>query len=241
MDGPRYRLYYWPDIPGRGEFVRLAFEAVGAEYEEVVQHWDALSAPMLELDGQTLPRPPMAPPFLEVDGEIIGQTANILAFLGPRLGLVPDGNAERRWVNQLQLTIMDWAEEIHGTHHPVAPELYYEDQQSEARRRAGEYLKRRQPKYLAYFEHVLALGAGSWLVGDRLSYVDLSLFFMLRGLAFAFPAAMSGSAEHYPLLSGLDARVGSLDRIERYWSSSRRRKFKDGLFRYYPELDAGGN
>jgi len=27
-----YQLWYWPDIPGRGEFVRLALEAAEIDY-----------------------------------------------------------------------------------------------------------------------------------------------------------------------------------------------------------------
>ena len=33
----RYELYYWPGIQGRGEFVRLALEAAGAEYVDVAR------------------------------------------------------------------------------------------------------------------------------------------------------------------------------------------------------------
>ncbi len=32
-----YKLYYWPNIQGRGEFVRLALEEAGAEYEDVAR------------------------------------------------------------------------------------------------------------------------------------------------------------------------------------------------------------
>ena len=31
----RYELYYWPEIQGRGEFVRLALEEAGADYVDV--------------------------------------------------------------------------------------------------------------------------------------------------------------------------------------------------------------
>ena len=32
-----YDLYYWPGIQGRGEFVRLALEAAGADYRDVAR------------------------------------------------------------------------------------------------------------------------------------------------------------------------------------------------------------
>ena len=31
---PPYELLYWPGIPGRGEFIRLAFEAAGVSYKD---------------------------------------------------------------------------------------------------------------------------------------------------------------------------------------------------------------
>ena len=33
----RYELYYWPEIQGRGEFVRLALEEGGADYVDVAR------------------------------------------------------------------------------------------------------------------------------------------------------------------------------------------------------------
>lgn len=238
MTAQPYRFYYWPEIPGRGEFVRLAFEAAGVAYEEVIEQWDELSSPMLTLEGDRLERPPLAPPFLLHQGEVIAQTANILVYLGPRLGLVPEDPRDRRWVNQLQLSLMDWAQEVHDTHHPVAPELFYEDQSAEALRRCAEYLRRRQPKYLDYFDTVLARSQGPFLLGKALCYADLSLFFMLEGLAFAFPRSLKHS--RHPRLDQLRQEVLALEKLGAYWRSERRRPFADGLFRHYPELDALG-
>lgn len=236
-----YRFYYWPEIPGRGEFVRLAFEASGADYIEVVKDWAELSSPMLELEGRILPRPPLAPPFLVFGDEVIGQTANILAFLGQRHGLAPSDATEQRWLNQLQLSIMDWANEVHDTHHPIAPELHYEDQKSEASRRCRHYLKVRQPKYLDYFEQLILRSTGPYLLGRTVSYADLSLMFMIEGLQFAFPNAMRRDSQRTPLLFELAQTVLKQERIARYWNSSKRRPFKDGLFRHYPELDPAAN
>tara|TARA_R110000787_G_scaffold15088_38_gene46582 strand:- start:2542 stop:3285 length:744 start_codon:yes stop_codon:yes gene_type:complete len=243
MPGPspteaEYQFYYWPEIPGRGEFVRLAFVAAGVPFREVIRQWSELASPMLSLGDQTLPRPPLAPPFLKLGDEIIGQTANILAFLGQRHGLSPDDAPSQRWVNQLQLSIMDWANEVHDTHHPVAPELYYEDQTTEALRRTAHYLKVRQPKYLAYFEQVIRLSGGPYLLGKQLSYADLSLMFTIEGLKFAFPRAMTATTGQIPHLLELSRSVLSLDNIQRYWHSAQRRPLKECMFRFYPELDA---
>ena len=233
-----YELHYWPGIQGRGEFVRLALEAAGALYVDVAREDEG--AMMRRMRGPKEPRPPFAPPFL-VDGElVIGQTANILFHLGPRLGLAPDDEAGRLWVNQLQLTIADLVAEAHDTHHPVAVELYYEDQKPEAARRARSFREQRIPKYLGWFETVLhrAGGEKAWLAGEVLTYADLSLFQAVEGLRYAFPAAMAGIEPTLGRVVALHDRVGTLAPVAAYLASPRRIPFnEDGVFRRYPELD----
>jgi hypothetical protein len=36
-----YELYYWPGIQGRGEFVRLALEEAGADYQDMAREPEA--------------------------------------------------------------------------------------------------------------------------------------------------------------------------------------------------------
>ena len=127
-----YQLHYWPGIQGRGEFVRLALETAGAAYVDVAREPEAdglgMPAMMRFLEGADVPRPPFACPFL-VDGKrVIGQTAAILLYLGPKLKLAGAGEADALWVHQVQLTIADFVTEIHDLHHPVGGSLYYEDQ-----------------------------------------------------------------------------------------------------------------
>jgi len=237
------RLYYWPHIQGRGEFVRLALEAAGADYVDVarasVKRGGGREAVVAILQGQDA-RTPFAPPFVEIDGEWISQTANILAFLGPRLGLVPKDAAARRWANQLQLVLSDLVVEAHDTHHPIAKHLYYEDQRPAARKRAKAFIELRMPKYLAYFESVLTRNprGPTWTIGAAMSYVDLSMFQVLAGLQYAFPNAMARlEAEHTQLFS-LATRVSQVPTVARYLRSKRRIPFNpSGIFRHYPELD----
>src|SRR5262245_28886176 len=124
-----YELYYWPEIQGRGEFVRLALEDAGEKYVDVARQpgkGGGVPAMMTLLDGKQVPHPPFAPPFLRSGKLLIGQTANILLYLGARHGLAPAGEAGRLWTHQLQLTIADLIVEAHDTHHPIASGLYYE-------------------------------------------------------------------------------------------------------------------
>jgi len=238
----RYVLYYWPGIQGRGEFVRLALEEAGADYVDTALVPDrkgggaAALKPFLE--GKDVKRPPFAPPFLGAGRRIIGQTSNILLFLGPRHGLAPRDEAGRIWTHQLQLTIADLVDEAHDTHHPLGPTLYYEDQKTESRKRTEPFLAERIPKYLGYFERVIERnGRGPWMVGRSLTYADLSMAQVIEGLRYAFPNAMRRALAARPRLAQLAAAVFARPRIEAYVGSGRRLAFNnDGIFRRYPEL-----
>lgn len=236
----RYQLFYWPGIQGRGEFVRLALEEGGADYEDVART-AGVSALMAALEQGDAAHPAFAPPFLKAGKLLIGQTANILLYLGPRLGLAPAGEAERLWVNQLQLTIADMVSEAHDTHHPVASSLYYTEQKAEALRRARDFTANRMGKFLDYFERILAANPAGpqHLAGAALSYADLSLFQLIEGLDYAFPQAMKQLAPRLPRVLALRKSIASRPRIAAYLQSARRLPFnEDGIFRRYPELDA---
>jgi len=240
-----YELYYWPGIQGRGEFVRLALEEGGAEYRDIAllpeEQGGGVPALLKFLDGPDIARPPFAPPFLKAGRRLIGQTANILLFLGPRLGLAPRDADSRLWTHQLQLTLADFVLEIHDTHHPIGGGLYYEEQKAEARRRSREFLAQRLPKFLGYFERVIERNpdSGKWLVGKQLSYADLSMAQVVAGLRYAFPKASKKALRVCPGLRALQDAVFARPRIRRYVASGRRLAFNnEGIFRHYAELDA---
>ena len=237
-----YELHYWPSIQGRGEFVRLALEESGAEYVDVARlpddsgggarnlaTWMSYAAP-----------PPFAPPILKTDEFTIAQTANILQYLGQHHELAPGDQAGRLWINQLQLTLCDLVAEAHDTHHPVASGQFYEDQKPEALRRAKAFRQERMPKYLGYFQRILAANGagGAGLGGGPLTYADLSLFQVVRGLQYAFPEALAALAAKLPAVLALADQVARRPRIAAYLASPRRIPFNEqGIFRHYPELD----
>jgi len=227
----RYRLYYWPEIQGRGEFVRLALEYAGADYVDVLR---SRNGKFVEIKKFT----PFAPPYLVAGKRVVSQTANILLYLGPRLRLAPKAEAGQLWAHQLQLTIADWLAEVHDTHHPIGSGLYYEEQRREARRRAADFRAHRLQKYLEYFEWVLRRSGGPWLLGKALTYPDLSLFQMVAGLRYAFPKTLARQQKRYRRLVALHQRVAEHPRLATYLASARRIPFnQQGIFRHYPELD----
>ncbi len=234
----RYELYYWPEIPGRGEFVRLALEEAGAGYVDVARSARGIGnmMKMMEERGGT---PPFAPPFLKAGKLIIGQTANILLYLGSRHKLAPKTEGGRLWVHQLQLTVADLVDEIHDTHHPLGPTLYYEDQRPPAKRRTEEFWKERVPRFLGYFEQLLEDSSGAYVTGRRLTYVDLSLFQIVEGLRYAFPNRMKAFEGEVPHLVELHGRIAARPNIKAYVDSDRRVAFNEqGIFRHYKELDS---
>ena len=239
-----YELHYWPTIQGRGEFVRLALEAAGVPYLDV-----ARTAADADLGAQGLlkamadrhnSQPPFAPPFLKDGDVVVGQTAAILQYIAPPLKLVVRNERLRTWTQQIQLTIADLVDEVHNSHHPIANELFYEDQKPEALRRAGAFCSTRLPKYLQWFERIVVTNPAGprHLVGGKLSYADLSLFQVVEGLRYAFPKAAAQALAKTPGVVQLHDRVAKMPKVAAYLRSPRRLAFNEqGLFRHYPELD----
>jgi len=222
----KYELYYWPSIQGRGEFIRLALEDAVAEYVDVARRPNGMKAMQVQMKRNAI----FACPFLRAGTIVVAQTALILHFLGPRLGLAPKSEKAQLWLLQQQLTISDWLVEAHDTHHPVGNGLYYEDQKPESLRRAGDFRANRLPKFIDYFERLERPKA--------FTYLDLSLFQMVEGLRFAFPRAMK--TLRYPKLAALHDKVAARPRLAAYLASPRRIAFnQQGIFRHYPELDSG--
>lgn len=223
----RFELFYWPEIQGRGEFVRLMLEDAGAEYVDVAREPQGMPRMLALLKEQRA----FAPPFLKRGKLLLAQTPNILQHFAPELGLAKADGASRALLNQAQLTIADWLTEVHDTHHPIASSLYYEEQRAEALRRALIFRRERLPKFLSYFEAGVRARAA-------ITYVDLSIFQMIEGLRYAFPKAMKKLEPKYPGLVALHGRVARRPRLAAYLASDRRIPFnQQGIFRHYPELD----
>ena len=233
----QYELYYHAANPGRGEFIRLPLEEAKADWVDVARTPGGTEKVTRFMQDAAERHPPFAPPFLRHGELIVGQTANILLYLGPLLKLAPDDEQGRLWTHQLQLTISDLVQAIQHTHHPIAHGAYYDDQKPEALAYTKAFFAERIPKFFGYFERVL--GGREHMVGDRLTYVDLSIFFLLEGLRFSFPKRMKSAESAFPGIVALHDRVAARPNIAAYQKSPRHMAFNErGVFRYYPELDA---
>lgn len=209
-----------------------------AEVQRVCMNGDSLESD----EGNP---PVFSPPALRVkhDGRakplIISQTPNILIYLGDKLGLVGEGD-DKFWIQQLALTALDLNNEVHDTHHPIAVMQYYKDQKEESLKKAKDVRETRIPKFLSYFERTLkwnaTAGKHKYLVGDGLTYADTTVWQVLDGLSFAFPRELEARKKEFPEL--LTTFYESIkEELMEYLNSSRRLKYSDGVFRYYPELD----
>ncbi len=230
-----YHLWYWPDIPGRGEFVRLALEAGEIEYEDMAREKgaEALVEDMASRAGFK----PFAPPYLVEDDFCIGQTAHILAFLADRHDLGAGDLATDLQLIQLQLDVTDIVAEVHSVHHPVSGSLYYQDQMDAAYEAARHFREHRIPKFLDHFEQALEVHGGPFVLGEHWTHVDTSLFQVMEGLDYMFPNRMAEL--DYPRLELARGAVMEIEGIEAYLASDRRLDFnEDGIFRHYPELDS---
>ena len=230
-----YELWYWPTIPGRGEFVRLALEGAGVAYRDMARELGA-EALMKDLQGRGAIRQ-FAPPYL-VDGDLcIGQTAHILAYLADKHGFGAGDLPTDLELIQLQLDVTDIVAEVHNVHHPVSVGQYYEDQRDAAREAAKHFREERIPKFLDHFEAALGANGGPFVLGDKWTHVDTSLFQLMQGLGHMFPARMHEL--DYPRLNACREAVARIRGVAAYLASDRRMPFnQQGIFRHYPELDA---
>ena len=233
----QYELYYWPEIQGRGEFVRVVLEDAGCDYVDVARQPGGAQQLVAVLAGERDGVLPFAPPVLYAGALVVAQTVAITSFLGERHGLAPTSDAGRAAALTIALTIADLVAETHDTHHPIAVDKRYELQRAVAIERAAVFRQTRVPKFLGYLEANLARN-GDVLAGTSVSYADLAAFQVVAGLTYAFPRAMARVSDSIPRLHALCDRVAARPRLARYLASPRRLPFSEqGIFRHYDELD----
>ncbi len=232
-----YELYYWPTIQGRGEFIRLLLEDVGADYVDIIRKPEDQGGGREAMLGLLSETGQFAPPILKDRETWVSQTPLIMDYLGARHGLAPTEESARRDALRLSMVLADFLVEAHDVHHPLAKEFYYEEQKDEALRRAPSFRDLRIPKFCGYFERLIT--DGGYLVGNALTHPDISLFQVVEGLRYAFPKTMARLEPDYPGVVRLRDEIAARPGITAYLQSDRRIPFNEhGIFRHYPELDA---
>ena len=92
----------WPNLPGRGEPIRLALEEAGVDYEDVVY-----TQGVKVVTSRIGTAQHFAPPILQHGDIEISQLPNIMFYLGQKLKLVPEDEQGKYRVNQLFLTLAE--------------------------------------------------------------------------------------------------------------------------------------
>ncbi|NCN08515.1 MAG: glutathione S-transferase [Leptospira sp.] len=228
------KLFYWPSLQGRGEFVRLVLEYNNIPYEDVCRDKAKGVKPLLNIleSSKTI----FAPPILQIGELFLNQTPNILQYLGKILNFSGGSEANQRECHSIQLSIADFTSEIHNLHHPISSSLYYEDQIVEAILATNTFFENRFDKWFQFFER--AIGNNPYITGSVLTYVDLSLFQIWAGMIHAYPNRMKERRIHFPKMDSLYFRVKEDEKLRTYLNSTRRIPFNEhGIFRYYPKLD----
>ncbi|SNX81741.1 uncharacterized protein MEPE_00446 [Melanopsichium pennsylvanicum] len=245
-----YTLFYWPKIPGRGEFVRLCFELASVPFDQV-NEVPQLVKLISNKSGLHIAAPHFAVPVLGIRSgdrmHYISQTPVILTFLAPRLGLL--GDAEKlqglerdvavAQIHQLCATALDLNNETHDTHHPVSVSSYYEDQIQESKRRAADFKQNRLPKFLGLFQVALSKdGAGAdkksaakrRLWGSKTTVADLTVFQVVDGLLFAFPKCMNKLRQRGEYKCVFDLHQDIKGELKSYLDSDRRKTYFQWCF-----------
>lgn len=218
----------WPVIPGRGEFVRLAFEYTSTPYKE---NLDPKSIEKVCNSGNPSH---FAVPVLQIDDAFLSQTPAILSYLAPRLGL--DGTGDSKGVDadlrraqtiQVLLTVLDLSNEMHDVHHPIGASLYYEDQKQEALKRSDDTRANRLPKFYGYFEKLLKENKGRLVAAGQVTTADLALWQVLCGVEFALPRWVRSAREQgkFKDVWRFQEEIGQLKTIKSYVDSDRRKPF----------------
>lgn len=242
MEDETYQLIYWPTLQGRGEPIRLVLEDAGVPYLDLARapetEGGGFPCVLEHIEGRASGYPALAPPILRHGSLVLSQTPVIVRYLAERHGLWPRSEQDGLHAAQVCATVLDVFDEAHDTHHPIATQLYYEEQKEAAVAKAKYFVEGRIPKFLGYFERLLERGTGA-LLGSEIGAPDLLHFQLVAGLEYAFPKGFARAAEATPRVVAHAAEVAARPRLAAYLASERRLPFnEDGIFRHYPELDA---
>jgi len=220
MSEPEWTLWYWPGIKGRGEYIRLIFEEAGVPYVDAgVKHGFQAVIDWTWQGGNT-GFPVRAPPAVVHGDYVVCNTPAIQAYLGKKFGLYPQDAEQGGHVDQLLAIVTDAVAEGRLAFHPKDFYASHKTQVEESKPYVEQYGKQRLPKYMEYFESLLARNQESgFLVGDKLTVADLAVYHYLA-------AAQQHYGQYYdaqaaPLCKAFQARVAARPRIAAYLASDR--------------------
>eukprot|EP01095_Lingulamoeba_sp_RSL-Kostka_P014083 TRINITY_DN601_c1_g2_i1.p1 TRINITY_DN601_c1_g2~~TRINITY_DN601_c1_g2_i1.p1 ORF type:complete len:285 (-),score=72.19 TRINITY_DN601_c1_g2_i1:225-1079(-) len=209
-----YKLFYWPQMLGRGEFIRLLFVETDTDFEEVSEdiEWDTFKVVYTAANKPFFAMPAIC--HTENNEEFwLSQTSVILKYLATKLDdgrLLPEAEKDRFQAEMIMEGICDLVAEGHDTFHAIDRNASYDSQKEQVKPFVKYYQTVRLPRWIRFFGHILLveyrkfhsnndndennyyndvreLENQVYLVNNQLSYVDLALFHVFDGNRFQFP------------------------------------------------------
>lgn len=182
---PEFKLFYWPGMLGRGEFMRLLFHETQTPYEEVFKDKSFEEAKQM---GYGRGKKHFAFPVIEHGDIVLSQTPVICRYLGKKLDhgrLYPKTEKDRLQAEVLMAGVVDVVEEGCRAWHPIDYNATYDSQKEQAKPFIEYYKKKRLPRWLDFFETTLkdnySENGELVFVGKQISWVDLCIFHFVDG------------------------------------------------------------
>ena len=143
-----WTLIYWYFTPGvgRGEFVRLMFEEAGVPYNDPCRETKDNTIAIKFLKGEESGYPVQFPPIIKKGEFTLSQTPAIMAYLGKKFGMYPEGDEDEAHAMQLNLAVADCIAECMKAFHPVSGHASYTTQMEEAKPHIEKFRVERYPK-----------------------------------------------------------------------------------------------
>ncbi|CAG2239709.1 glutathione S-transferase-like isoform X1 [Mytilus edulis] len=216
-----WELFYHHFLIGRSAYIRLIFEELGIPYKDMIKSKEDIMKYFYSKD-KLAGFPVLFPPVIRKGDFQLGQTSVICKYLGEKYGLVPDNEQDKWRADMINTELHDYLAQGRLAFHGINPTASYFTQVEETKPYIERFAAERIPKYLSYFESVLKYNNGGkgFLFGDKLTYVDLTLFWVLKATEASYPDAWK-SADCCPLLKLFRDRIERRPNIAAYLNSDR--------------------
>lgn len=216
---PALKLYYF-DIPGKGEAIRLACTYGGIPFDDVRLGRDKFLE--MKQDGR-LPFGQL--PALQVDDQLLVQSAAILRFVGKLANLYPTGSgSDDIYAAKIDAAMDEEADMFVG----LSVSRYKErfgfgymspDDVKVVRQSLNDEVL---PRHLTFLENLMRLSSTGWIAGGPdPSIADFALVPRLQWLCEpgVHDGIDCGILDSYPLLGGLIQRFMALPSVDAYYKS----------------------
>ena len=196
MSDSEYKLYYFPFM-GRAEPIRILFAYKGIKYEDIripQEKWPEFK-----------PKTPFGTmPVLEEGGKQLGGNQVILRYLAEKAEFNVAGSNE--WENAWLANIADFVNDF--TIEVI--KVVFEKDEEKKKELDAKFVAEVVPKYLGKLNE-MAKDTG-YLCCGRLTYPDISLYYIIIGIAQHKPEVM----ENFPSLQKLISNVVSDPNIAKW-------------------------